>query len=127
MFAQYIKLKRWDWNILVYYNVDKNNLEQIEESLISLGCSKNDIKAALTTLQHKNAGCTFTNTDKHMSLVCIGKAVNSDQFINTAVHELDHVQSHICEYYNIDLSSETAAYLIGNMVMRMYKILKLYV
>lgn len=127
MFAQYIKLKGWNWNILVYYNVGKKDFKEIKESLIQLDCSKEDIKEALHVLQRKNTGCTFTNTEKMMSLICISKSDNSDQFINTAVHEADHVQSHICEYYEIGLDTEVAAYLIGTIVMRMYKILKLYV
>lgn len=127
MFAQYIKLKGWNWNILVYYNVGKKDFREIKESLIQLDCSKEDIKEALHVLQRKNTGCTFTNTEKMMSLICISKSDNSDQFINTAVHEADHVQSHICEYYEIRLDTEAAAYLIGAIVMRMYKILKLYV
>ena len=43
--------------------------------------------------------------------------------MNTAIHEAKHVQSHICEYYGIDEDTETAAYLIGHLVQRMYKML----
>ena len=44
--------------------------------------------------------------------------------MNTAIHEAKHVQSHICEYYNIEEDTETAAYLIGHLVHRMYKMLE---
>jgi len=36
--------------------------------------------------------------------------------MNTIVHEAKHVQSHICEYYNVPEDSEEAAYLIGYIV-----------
>lgn len=59
-----------------------------------------------------------------MSIVCIGKATDIGQFVNTAIHEAKHVQSHICSYYGIDEDTETAAYLIGHLVHRMYKMLE---
>ena len=43
------------------------------------------------------------------------------QFVNTAIHEAKHVQSHICSYYGIPEDGEEAAYLIGYLVQRMYK------
>ena len=48
-------------------------------------------------------------------------ASDISQFVNTAIHEAKHVQSHVCSYYNIDEDSEEAAYLIGYIVQRMYK------
>ena len=40
------------------------------------------------------------------------------------VHEVKHMQSHICSYYNIDERSEEAAYLIGDTVEELYKVFK---
>lgn len=66
-----------------------------------------------------------------MSIVCISKTTKVEEFVNTAIHEAKHVQSHICSYYNIDEGSEKAAYLIGYLVQRMYryfaKLVKRYV
>ena len=121
MAAQYIQLGDRGWNILVYYNVCPSDFIEIEDSLLQLDCPKNDINKAFRVLTHKNTGFTFTNTDYRMSVVCIGKATSSDQFMSTAVHEAKHVQSHICSYYDINEDSEEAAYLIGYIVKRMYK------
>lgn len=71
-------------------------------------------------LRNYNTGFTFTNTEYKMSIVCIGKATDSSQFVSTVVHEAKHVQSHICSYYDIKEGSEEAAYLIGYIVKRMY-------
>jgi hypothetical protein len=56
-----------------------------------------------------------------MSIICIGSTTDASQFVNTAIHEAKHVQSHICSYYQIEEDSEDAAYLIGYLVQRMYK------
>ena len=120
MAAQYIQLGDRGWNILVYYNVHYSNFAEIEDSLQQLDCPKSDLTKALRVLKKRNTGVTFTNTEYKMSIVCIGEATDSSQFVSTVVHEAKHVQSHICSYYNIKEGSEEAAYLIGYIVKRMY-------
>jgi len=34
MFAQYIKLGNRKWNVLIYYNVDRDDFVEIEDSLL---------------------------------------------------------------------------------------------
>jgi hypothetical protein len=41
--------------------------------------------------------------------------------MSTLVHELKHVQSHICEYYNVSESGEEAAYLIGYLTKLIFQ------
>ena len=94
MIAQYIQLGDRDWNVLVYYNVSKEDFVEIVDSLRQLDCPKEDVRKALKTLRRKNTGFTFSNTDYKMSIICIGEATN------------------------------TAAYLIGHLVHRMYKMLE---
>lgn len=123
MFAQYIKVGDRKWNVLVYYNVEPIDFTEIRDSLVQLECPKRDIDRAFKVLaSSRNTGFTFSNSDYKMSIVCISRTTSASQFVNTAVHEAKHVQSHICEYYDIDESSEDAAYLIGYIVRKMYKI-----
>ena len=125
MIAQYIKVG--DWNLLIYYNASLDNRTELEDALLSLGASKKEIRKALQVLRYKNTGFTFSSSDQRMSIVCIGKAVNNQQFLDTIVHELKHVQSHICEFYDVKENSEEAAYLIGYMIQRMYKFIKIFI
>ena len=121
MIAQYIQLGKRGWNVLVYYGVEKEDFIEVGDSLRQLGCSEKDMQKSFKVLRKKNTGLTFTNTDYKMSIVCISEATDTSQFVNTAIHEAKHVQSHICSYYNIDEDSEESAYLIGYIVQRMYK------
>lgn len=116
MIAQYIQLGKRGWNVLVYYGVEKEDFIEVGDSLRQLGCSEKDMKMSFKVLRKKNTGLTFTNTDYKMSIVCISEATDTSQFVNTAIHEAKHVQSHICSYYNIDEGGEEAAYLIGYIV-----------
>lgn len=123
MIAQYIHLKDWDWNVLVYYGASIYNSVELTDSLKQLECPKKDIKKALQVLSDKNTGFTFSNTDYKMSIMCVGEATNVGQFIDTVAHESKHLQSHICQFYGIKENTETAAYLMGHLVHRMYKML----
>ena len=127
MTAQYIQLGDRDWNVLIYYNVDKYDFVEIADSLRQIDCPKDYMRKAFRTLRRKNTGFTFSNSDYRMSIVCIGEATDIGQFVNTAIHEAKHVQSHICEYYGIVEDSEQAAYLIGYLVQRMYKMFAKFV
>lgn len=75
-------------------------------------------------LGQNNAGFTHTNFRKKVSIVGIGIADSKKQMLNTIVHEAKHVQSHICKYYNVPEDGEQAAYLIGYIVMKMFKYFK---
>ena len=75
-------------------------------------------------LGQDNSGFTHTDFNKKRSIVGIGKTTSKEQFMNTIVHEAKHVQSNICEYYDVPEDGEQAAYLIGYLVMRMYRCFK---
>lgn len=124
MIRQYISLKKWDWGVIVYYGAGRKDFAELADSLHQLGCSKKDIKKALIVLKEKNAGFTFSNSEYKMSIVCIGEATNVGQFVDTVAHEAKHVQSHICQFYRVDETTETAAYLMGHLVRKMYKMLE---
>ena len=125
MTRQYIELGRDGWYLYIYYGVNRNNINEISSALRELECPEQYIRKALRIMSlGVNTGLTYSNTSYRTSIVCIGDANSKDQFVNTIVHEAKHVQSHICQYYDINEDSEQAAYLIGYIVQRMYKALK---
>lgn len=65
----------------------------------------------------------FTKTDMHKryTVVGLGKTYSLDNFFNTMIHEAKHVQSHICQYYNVSEDGEQAAYLIAYITTEMFK------
>lgn len=75
-------------------------------------------------LGQDNSGFTYTNYEKRLSIVGIGRASSKSQFLNTIVHEAKHIQSNICTYYDVPEDGEQAAYLIGYIVMKMYDIFR---
>lgn len=128
MIKQYIAVANDKWYILIYYNVNINDADAIMDTLLSLGCPYSSAKKSVNILtRHRNTGMTYTDTDNRFSFMCISLATSKAEMFNTVVHELKHVQSHICEYYDVKESSEEAAYLIGYMARRVYKVLQIFV
>lgn len=126
MVTQYINLKKYNWGILVYYGTSEEDVDDVYNALVALGCPDEEAyRATKTVTQKLNTGLTFTNTDLRMSLICVSDATTADEFVNTAVHEANHVQSHVCEYYGIYDDEEPASYLIGYIVQHMYKMLSI--
>lgn len=122
MAKHYIELGDGSWGIVACYGVTARDTEEVASLLRALGCSEKNIYKSIRIITRKlNSAFTFSNTELKMSLVCIGETTSSDQLINSLVHEAKHVQSHVCEYYNVDEDSERASYLIGYIVQMMYK------
>ena len=124
MIRQHIVLGKDQWDIIVYYNIDMKYKQYLSNILYQQGCSNKEINESMNILSKYNTGITYTNMKRRISIVFISKATSNDQFINTIIHEAKHVQTHVCDYYNINEDGETAAYLIGYIVQQMYKIFK---
>lgn len=71
-----------------------------------------------------DSGFTATDYSKRLSVVAIGLTDTKAQLMNTISHEIKHVQSNICQYYNVNEDSEDAAYLTGYITMRMYEVFR---
>lgn len=115
------------WNILIWYGISKQDGEEVYQQLLNMGCPIPDAEYATNVVsRYKNTGLTFSDTDSRVSFVCVSSATSYSQFVDTIVHEIKHVQSHICEYYDVDEYSEDAAYLIGYIARQIYKLLSKY-
>lgn len=113
MKKHYIELD--GWAIILAYNIDMYDTYIISDWMESLGADDDDIRNACRTILKYNTGFTFSSSGLKMSLVCIGKVTSVDEWVNTLAHEIDHVQEEYCKYYGIDLGTEEAAYLQGDI------------
>ena len=109
------------WSIVLFVDIDYDNFDIIESTLTNILAPISVIDEIYDKISYKyNSGVTFTNSDYRTSIVCINKTTSREELINTISHEADHVQAAICDYYNVPLDSEQAAYLIGYLVGKMY-------
>lgn len=75
----------------------------------------------------KNTGLCVSVPSKRMSVCFIGNTTSEDQFMDTLAHELYHVQSAICEYYDVPPDGEDAAWTMGFLMRKAVRLLMLRV
>lgn len=123
MIEQRLVVKGYDWHLTVLYNANRD-LATVAGELWRIGCPSRTAIQAIGTISRRNNGFCFTNDAKRRTLVCVAEADSDEEFVNTIVHEAKHLQSHICEYYGIPENGEEAAYLIGDIVEKLYNTFK---
>ncbi len=128
MIEHTIYLDEYDWLIKVFYIVSNYNSVKILSELDSIDCEPEAFYKAAEMLECEelNSGFTYTDTQLHVTFIIIGKCTSCAEFLSTFVHELGHTSSHLCEFYNINLHSETTQYLSGDIAKSLYKSAKLF-
>lgn len=107
------------WRVIVYWNIDYDFFETIAQELYSLGASESTVKETYSTMT--TDGKAFTYCNGHTSIVSFNKHHNEVDYLNSIVHEAEHIKQAILEEYNIKGSGEAPAYLLGYVVMEMFK------
>ena len=125
MKRQNIYIPDCDWIVHVYYDTTPYDTEELLGKLRSLGCSENGILRTRKQLLggEYNNGFTYSNRALKQSVVSLGRASEFAQFLNSFVHELQHLSTHIAQAYGIPLDGEEICYLSGWIAQEMYPIL----
>ena len=109
------------WSIVLFVDIDYDRFDIIENALTDILAPISVIDEIYNRIAYKlDSGVTYSNSDFRTSVICINKASDREELINTISHEADHVQDAICSYYDVPLNSEPAAYLIGYLVGKIY-------
>lgn len=117
MITKYIDVDGY-WGILVNYNFDKYDMDDIAAVLYSFGLSNNKIDYALDVLSQYNTGMAISSPSLRMTSIYISKSSSSSQFWSTINHELLHAEQAILDYYGEDWDGEPPAYLAGYLLQR---------
>lgn len=123
MIRQKFTVNKLDWKVYVYYNVTPKDVEEIIDKLIVLKLPKSYIEDAYTTLisNKVNQGITQSNIHLKESVVIFTKTTNASEFVNSFVHEIGHLSTHIALAYDIDLKGEDVQYISGSIAQEMFK------
>lgn len=108
-------IKKYDWQIFVFYDTTVNDIDDIMMCLYDMNCNSNvAIQAYDNVIENRlNTGLTFSKDKK--SCIVLGRASSKEEFASTFCHELHHCAMHISKEYNIDPNGEETAYIIGSL------------
>ena len=110
------------WKVIVFFNTDYNFFSIVSRELLDAGFNIQTIKAMYKNMySHKAKAVTCSNPDRHISIVIFNKHKRVDDYINSIVHEAEHIKQAMLKAYNIKDAGENPAYTIGYLVMMMYR------
>jgi len=114
----YIEVGDKDWGILINYDFDEKDYDEISAALYSFGMNRRNISKCLNILSSPNSGMTISNSALKMTSIYIGRSTSASEFWNTLNHELFHATVAIIDYYGEPYDEEPAAYLHGEIMRK---------
>lgn len=112
------------WKVIVYYNIDYNFFYAIKKDLRRIDCSNYQIETIYNKMiTHSAKAVTISNVDLYTSVVLFNKHYDINDYINSIVHESEHIKQSILYAYNIKDKGEKPAYTIGYIAMKIMEIL----
>ena len=119
MDIKFLRIGRW--RVRFVFAIDGYDIDEIVEMLSDLDASDDIIDDAYRLMSNgnDNTGFTYTDGDRHKAIVVIGKSSSDEEFINTLIHEINHLAVAIALGVGVDLESETPAYLSGNLAFEL--------
>ena len=112
MIRDYLDIDR-HWGILAYYDVHPSDFSQLGPILREFGCPEHEIEHAFGTVHKPDKAFVFSAPWARMSVMVVGRVTHPSQFLNSLLHEMDHLQHTILEYYGVPQGTEEGAYLQG--------------
>lgn len=129
MIGQRFYIDKYDWQVMVLYEVGSNSADIVIDMLENICNDDTILDSAYESLSNgkPNTGFTYSDYDKQRSFMVIGKTTSIRETINTIVHEANHLKSHIATKFDIDEKGEEVCYLIGSIVGSMYNVFRKFI
>ena len=113
------------WEVVVFYDLDYDFLDIVEFELRKLNFSKAALERLMNTLLIGKAKAVTCNSEEnHVSVVIFNPHSSHADYINSIVHEAEHVKQAMLNAYDVEDKGELPAYTIGFIVMKMYEAFK---
>lgn len=111
------------WTVIVFYDLDYNLFYYIITELEKIGAKEGDADKIYYMLSTGTAkAVTYSNTSEHTSIVVFTKHKDRQDYINSIVHEAEHVKQAMLKAYQVEDKGEPPAYTIGFLVGEMWKV-----
>ena len=124
MIKQIINIDNY-WEVIVYYDIDYNFFNDIVKELNYLNAPVEEIDKIYYTMKYKAKAFTYSNLKYRVSIVGFNKHFDKYDYINSIVHEAEHIKQAMLNYYNIPDEGENAAYTIAYIATKMLQMIVL--
>lgn len=107
------------WGVLVCYNYNTLDFDEIWALCKTFGMSDKSINKALRILSSYNTGMAVSSDEYRMSTMFVSHATSPSEWWSSAIHELKHISDAIVAHYCVEWDGEDAAYLTGYLTKRL--------
>lgn len=108
------------WKVIVYYDVNYNFFDYIVEDLKDIKIKDKTIRNVYKRMSKRKAkGVTVTSVKHKTSVVLLNRHKTLYDYINTIVHEAEHIKQYMLKAYKVDDVGEAPAYTVGFLAMLM--------
>lgn len=115
------------WKVIVYYNIDYNLFNNIYKDLKSIDINDKYINRIYNRMsKYKTKAITISNVNKYISVVLFNTHKTYYDYINSIIHEAEHIKQNMLYKYNVDDIGEPPAYTVGYVAMKMIMIFNRY-
>lgn len=115
------------WEVIVYYNINSDLFFPVSKELERIGLTSKTINEIYNALTSKAKAVTCSNSAYYTSIVLFRKHSSNADYINSIVHEAEHIKQAMLNKYQVGDFGEPPAYTIGYLVMRMYDVFKRFI
>ena len=113
------------WEVIVYWNVDYDLFYDIAHELLSIRFSRAAVEEIRKVMEYGYAkAVTCSSTEDCVSIVIFNYHSSKADYINSIVHEAEHIKQAMLKAYDIEDKGEPPAYTIGYLASRMYEVFK---
>ena len=111
------------WRVIVYYNLNYGLFGVVEKDLREAGISSKTIETLYGRMKSGRAkAVTCSNIYNKVSIVLFNKHKDRVDYINSLVHEAEHIKQAMLKSYRVKDEGEEPAYTIGYLVSRMWEV-----
>ena len=113
------------WEVIVYWNVDYDLFSDIAYELLLIGLKEAAIEEMKKIMEDGRAkAVTCSSIDDHVSIVLFNHHSSKADYVNSIVHEAEHIKQAMLKAYDVEDKGEPPAYTVGYLASRMYEVFK---
>lgn len=123
MIRQLFYVKHY-WKVLVFYDVSQDFFDMITKELATIDFPEEDIEEVFYEMKYNVKAVTCSNIEYHTSIILFNSHTSPQDYLDSIVHEAEHVKQAMLEAYQVEDKGEPPAYTIGYLISRMYPVFR---
>lgn len=113
------------WRVIVYYNIDYNSFGKIKKEIDYYTSPVKEIEDVFAMLyKGKAKAVTISNIKSKISIVLFNIHASAKDYLNSIIHEAEHIKQAMLKGYNVKDKDEPPAYTIGYVATEMLSVFK---